>query len=284
MKGILPRPRRPFERKKDRASPEALAAATREPKSSPAAREAALPAHLSAGARAQILFRDRLAAQRRENLRSGTLELEARYKREKKIQDKRSALGQAESRRRLNAPEREDERLTAATARASTTPLSAALQKDPHAAERLAARRARYNALEAIKRERRADAMHMLYQQAGNFIVDEQGLRAAVDAEFDAPFYQANPERGIWDAEGFPETLQWLVAQQATRKAQYAAAMGRSADLRGMNPDERLLRRGRERADRVADLLTRQAMDEGVDGSDGQGEVDGQVPPKGELL
>jgi hypothetical protein len=177
--------------------------------------------------------------------------------REQKRADARAAEHRADHERRLHAPEREDERLTASTVRATTTPKSAALQEDPLAAERLAARRARYDAQQALKRERRADAMHILYQNAGNFIIDEKGLSEAVENAFETPFYQANPDRGIWDAEGFPETLGWLIAQQATRKAQYAAALGQRGEGTWIEPDDRLLKRGRQRVDRMVELLTR---------------------------
>ena len=250
MKGILPVPRHPFQRKKTRHSGPELAAATPEP----AARRQ-LPAHLTAEARGRIEAKDQLAAQRRAHLREGTLELHRRYVVEKKIRDTRLAKRKAAQVVRKNAPEREDERLTAATVRAGT--MSAALQADPHAAERLAVRRAKYAALVAAQRERRADALHALYTRASDFIVDEPSLHAAVEAAFSTPFYARNPNHSVWDAEGMPETLPWLVAQQATSRRAYEAALGRS-NMQGLEPDGRLLTRGRERAERMADLLTRQ--------------------------
>ena len=251
MKGLLPRPRKVFQRIKDKGSEAFLAAAVPEPK---ARRETQRlpPEH-----KARVAFKAEEAAARRQNLREGLRALrERKHKEERRLGAVRESM-RKDYERRVHAPEREDERLTRPTLLRSASPLSATVLPDPHHAERMAEKRRRYQELQAAKDEERLSALHTLYINSKDFIVSQADLEKKVSAEFDKPFYQNNPDRGIWDEEGYPEDLRWLVAQQAMRSDQYAAALGKGkpGDV-AIEQNSRLLERSMERAQRIADELT----------------------------
>jgi len=251
MKGILPRPRRIFQRNKDKGSASFLAATAPEPQ------PRSLSPNLSAEERSKIAFKEAQAASRRQNLREGILALRERKRRE----DKRTAAIRESIRQeyqeKVHAPEREDERLTRSTVLQSSRPLSAAVLPDPNRAERMAERRRKYVELQHGKEDDRLSALHTLYINSKDFIVTQADLEKKVSDEFDKPFYQNNPDRGIWDEEGFPEDIRWLVAQQATRSDQYAAAIGkgRAGDF-AVEQNSRVVDKSIERAQRIAEELT----------------------------
>lgn len=111
--------------------------------------------------------------------------------------------------KRLNAPQREDERLTSPTLTASLNKLSLGLS-DPDRANRVAEKAARFKVKEELKKEERRNALHTLYMNAREFITTEKQLVEEIDKVFvPSPFgkdYQG--QENIWDAFGAPPTAQ----------------------------------------------------------------------------
>lgn len=209
VKGHLPTPRNLFRaRDGDKTSPEYLASVTREP--SAAHQQAAAPNEY-------IAWKRRMAASRRENLREGLVALQER---KAKADQKVAALSAAKQRdrnRRVNAPERDSDRLTNPTVTAAMATFQHGPLPDPdrearvkESAERTAARAA------AIEAERR-DALHTLYMNARSFITTEKQLDAEIERLFtEQPFaHIQGKERAtsIWDAEGPPPRIQDMLSE-----------------------------------------------------------------------
>jgi hypothetical protein len=165
-----------------------------------------------------------MAAMRRSNLREGLVQLHKRKVRLDKAVAARSSIKQANRAARVNAPQREDERLTAPTITAAMRQLNIGNVADPAREERLAAVRERVAARQKELEERRRDALHTLYMHARNFITSEAELDAAIESTFvEKPWvHVAGKENSIniWDAEGAPPTVQDLLSEvNHTQKA-----------------------------------------------------------------
>ena len=118
---------------------------------------------------------------RKQNLREGVSSLRVRQQREKNQMEARSAAKRADRERRLSAPEREDERLTAPS---NNLDLDALFNKpipDPTREARLERKRANVAARALEKQEERMDSLHTLYMNARDFIVTPEQLDKAVD-------------------------------------------------------------------------------------------------------
>ncbi|KAI4147505.1 MAG: hypothetical protein LQ340_005528 [Diploschistes diacapsis] len=205
MKGTLPVPREIFKPTSttDKTSPEYLSQVAPEPfptRKNPAPTK---------DAQALIDFKAAGSALRRQNLREGLRTL----KRRKTITDARIARAsqkkQAAYKAATEAPERDDEYLSRATIMAHMT--EPALWAARKAAD-LPARRARYAALVAEKEAEKRNHVHTLYMHAKDFIVTNEQLERRITEAFDEdPFYVNNPGLGIWDKEGFPESVKVLL-------------------------------------------------------------------------
>lgn len=157
-----------------------------------------------------------MAATRRQNLREALIELHGRKVKNEKIVAYRSARKQADHERRVNAPIREDERLTAATITAVTRTLQHGNVPDPNREERVTTAKARVEYKARILEQERKDALHTLYMHARNFITTEEQLDKAVEEIFVEQPFADNVNAGtdnIWDAYGPPPTVQKLLSE-----------------------------------------------------------------------
>ncbi|KAI0976906.1 hypothetical protein F4678DRAFT_128705 [Xylaria arbuscula] len=154
-------------------------------------------------------WKRKMAASRRENIKSGVRDLWARKQRldAKRLAARTQKL--AENKAAAMAPEREDERLTRGSINAGT--LQIAVQPDPDRFERGLAAAARTAAIQADKSEARRDAIQALYMNARSFIVSEDQLEDAVNAQFADDHFEKLGQSGagyriqnIWDAENAP--------------------------------------------------------------------------------
>ena len=208
VKGVLPVPRQIFPRRRlDKTSPEYLEAVIPEPKTT---KNHPLK-HLS-DVKEFVDWKSRLAATRRRNLRDGLRELHRR----KEITDRRlaarTAFKHAEHERKIHKPEREDERLTNPSIIKAMTPGYMGMLQDPNRDARIARKRMNFMAKEKEKMEERRNALHSLYMNARDFIVTESELNERVDEVFDDTFYKRNPDRSVWDKDGFPISVHRMLA------------------------------------------------------------------------
>ena len=72
-------------------------------------------------------------------------------------------------------------------------------------------RREKYQKKLEEKEEERRYALHELYMNARDFIIDQAAFEAKIDEVFDAPFYRQRDGRSIWDEKGIPETIKWML-------------------------------------------------------------------------
>ncbi|GAW11744.1 hypothetical protein ANO14919_010940 [Xylariales sp. No.14919] len=157
-------------------------------------------------------WKRKMAASRRENIRSGVRDL---WERKKRFDAKRLAARTAKlaaNKAAAMAPEREDERLTRGSINEGT--LQTFVAPDPLRFERGIASAARTAAIAADKSEARRDAIQTLYMNARSFIVSEAELEAAVNNEFaDDHFDKMGQSRAgyrinnIWDSQSEPMSV-----------------------------------------------------------------------------
>ncbi|KAI0546474.1 hypothetical protein F4679DRAFT_410623 [Xylaria curta] len=157
-------------------------------------------------------WKRKMAASRRENIRSGVRDLWARKQR---VDSKRMAARTAKlaaNKAAAMAPEREDERLTRGTINAGT--LQTAMAPDPERFKRGLESAARTAAIMADKSEARRDAIQTLYMNARSFIVNESELEAAINREFSDDHFDRMGQssagyriQNIWDAQNEPVSV-----------------------------------------------------------------------------
>lgn len=158
-----------------------------------------------------------MAETRRSNLRESLVELRTRHfdreRRVSRISERKTQANQA----RMLAPQREDERLTSPTVTAAVKQLQIGAVPDPGREQRIAEKKERVAAKEAIREELRKDALHTLYMHAREFIVTESQLDAEIEKIFtESPF---GTKDNIWDAYNAPETIQdMLLSVNNTQK------------------------------------------------------------------
>jgi len=220
MKGVLPVPRPIFRRKPrpqdpDKASPVYLADVTPEPivDKTTATSDATTAGFVS--------WKARQAEARRRNLRESLIQLDHRKQKTDRFLQKRSNRKMAERTQALEAPEREDERLTNPSVLQSAKPTKHQILPDPNREARLEQKRANIAAMEAMRQEDRRDKLHTLYVNAGDFITTGKQLDRAIDRIFDNQDQFTTDQRpglNVWNL-GFPETVQQLLtkANQNTR-------------------------------------------------------------------
>jgi hypothetical protein len=212
FKGHLPIPRKVFRKRSHRAhktSPGFLAQSAKVP-TSPSSQ---LPAPDD-----RIAWKRRMAASRRKNLKEGVQQL---WVRQNRTETQRRARQRAKSNANiaaLQAPQREDERLTESSIPAAL--LQTAVVRDPLAFRRALASRDRTAALAARKSQERKDALQHMYMLARSFIVSEQELERRVEKLFSADYFSSygitsrNTEIvNIWDRDGLQPTVQDMVGQ-----------------------------------------------------------------------
>lgn len=224
VKGVLPVPKSLFPKgSKKKASKEYLDQTAADPTA-----EKPVPLPIDAD---RIQYQRLQSAKRRQNLREG---LQALAKREEQYeaQDRRAAKVKTKEREeRLNAAESEHTRLTNPTI-LSTTMIAARsnsqLSRTEQRLERKKLNWEKHNAKEVLNRR---DAIHTLYMNARHFIVTEKDLEDKIVAEFDKPFNKANPDLGIWDQLGLPDSVQSLLARDLIRNSSELAMTDNSLDI-----------------------------------------------------
>jgi hypothetical protein len=203
IKGTLPPPRNIFPNgARDKTSKEYFDDVTPEPKD------------LSEPANDIVAWKRRMAESRRRNLRDGLILLRQRKDKSDQGVAERSLRKEVEREERLNAPQREDERLTSATITKANSTLQSGPVPDPQRGTRLAESAAKVKALQLARQEQRRDALHNLYMHARTFITTEEQLNATVDEIFtDMPFDKNNQNDNIWDMKGAPPTVYDMLAE-----------------------------------------------------------------------
>ena len=232
-KGILPRPRDVHTRRSRKTSHEYLNRTAPEP-----TRQRKLGS-LSAQGRESMERKQRAAILRRQNLREGLLELKTRQKRTNSRRDAESAAKQADFQRRVSAPDPDDVRYTATTALQIANEDAAALRRS-----NVQQRREEFRRKQEEKQEERRYALHELYMNAREFIIDKGGLEAKINEVFDAPFYRQVDGRSVWDEKGIPETVKWMLDAKNT-----------GPGSKGQEPND-LVAISKERQQRMAEELT----------------------------
>ncbi|KAI1423189.1 hypothetical protein F5Y12DRAFT_758577 [Xylaria sp. FL1777] len=206
VRGFVPVPRRIFPRRDghEKATDEWLGRAAPEPRNK-ASQQSEPASELQA-------WKRRMAANRRENMRTGVRDLWARKQR---LDSRRLAVRTAKlaaNRAAALAPEREDERLTRGSINEGT--LQTTVVRDPLRFKTALASAARTAAVAADKSEARRDAIQALYMNARSFIVSEGELETFVNKEFaDDRFDRWGASsagyrtENIWDLENEPMSV-----------------------------------------------------------------------------
>lgn len=164
-----------------------------------------------------------MAALRRKNLREGIKELHTRKRTTDRFLTDRSVQRQRERQRLIDAPERDDERLTSTSV---TQAVRDALGPGSYAGRRSTeeirkAMRKRVQRKEKARSADRQDALHTLYMHARSFITTEAQLDAAVEeafgtAEQPAMFVTGNVAGpSIWTL-GEPDTVQKMLGKSGS--------------------------------------------------------------------
>lgn len=157
-----------------------------------------------------------MAATRREHLREGLVQLHARKVKVEAQMAKKSAAKMAYRDALVQAPPREDVRLTSPTISSAMRKLQTGRVPDPEREQRLVEAAARAQAKEAKATAAKQDALHTLYMNARHFITTEAQLDAEIEKLFvEKPFEHAT--RGgqtdnVWDAYGPPPTVQDMLS------------------------------------------------------------------------
>ncbi|EOD49066.1 hypothetical protein UCRNP2_4175 [Neofusicoccum parvum UCRNP2] len=241
-KGSLPVPRNIFVTRSqfDKTSEDFIKNATPEPSQDVA----------PSGPHAERLaWKQRLSALRRRNLREGVISLDKRKKRTDEYLAKRGAERQAEQKRLINKPPRDDEVFTSpSVSRAVREFLSGAYDTAPK--KNVGRKRAAFARQEVAKAEARKSALHTLYMHAREYIVTEEQLSKTIEETFgtedDLPgFSEFNSKTGrsIWAKDAPLNTAEML----AKSKRQGSKAMDRAYDY--SSPTQK-------RIQRIAEELT----------------------------
>jgi hypothetical protein len=200
IKGALPVPRNIFRKRgQDKSSDAYIARATPSPK------------HPIEANNPWLAYKRRLAEIRKSNLRDGLKGLE-----ERKIHQDGVVAGRSKQKRRLreqlvNAPQREDERLTSPTILAANRTVTTGILPDPDREARVAAKAARVQAKQQALEDARKDALHTLYMNARNFITTEAQLEKKIEEIFvPDPHAPNNLNQNIWDF-GTPPTIETMM-------------------------------------------------------------------------
>jgi len=177
----------------------------------------------------RIAWKRRMADSRRQNLQDGIRALYERKNNQQRSVAARSHKKQQDRDARLNAPQREDERLTNPTVKEAVRDLQLGPVADPQRESRIAEMKQRVEAKEAAREEARQNALHTLYMHARSFIVTEEQLNAEVDRIFvEKPFPKAE-DANVWEAFGVPLTIDAMVrGLEGRQKTVYESSKARN--------------------------------------------------------
>lgn len=239
IKGILPPPRNLFpNRGPNKLSRKYLDAATREPANPPK------------NPNDYVAWKHRLATQRRESLKESLVELHKRKVKQERNVAYKSQLKREANEARLNAPQREDERLMNPTITEAMSKLQVGFVPDPDRENVLAQKALRVQMTKTEREEQRRNALHTLYMNARSFITTEEQLNAKIDEIFTDPFNAStSTKRNIWEVCEKPPTVQDMLAGINNSHKKVVGKFARPATITG------------ERMDRIAEELTGGKMD-----------------------
>ena len=199
----------------------------------------------------------KISESRRRNLEEGIRSINTRQQREARQAETRNRIREEERIAALDAPEREDERITLPTHGLDLETLLHKVPADPNRESRLADKRANYARHNALRANARMEHLHTLYMNARTFIVNTQQLDAAVDEAFgtnEKPVrwseYGGNGA-SVWD-QGRPRGVADRLGQ-----AQGSGGAAREAVKTKGDP----LDLNRQRLRRIAEELTGGAME-----------------------
>lgn len=161
-----------------------------------------------------------MATIRRRNLREGLVELHHRKQRMDRQVAGRSATKRAEHERLVRREKREDEALTEPSIPSLMKQFQKGIVPDPDRLARVEQKRAVVEAKKLEKQERRRDALHTLYMNAGSFITTEEQLQTAIDQAFpngpNPAWYNAaisiKDGISVWNA-GPPDTVRGMLSK-----------------------------------------------------------------------
>jgi hypothetical protein len=207
VKGKLPPPRNVFHRRSPNKTDESFMALTiPEP----------APENLKESKDERVLWKRQMAESRRTSLRDGIKELHERKVRQLSEMAYRSNKKEADRRRRLFAPQREDERLTNPTVKRAVSQPQSGFVQDPNRHNRILQMQQRVKDKEVQRQEARKDALHTLYMHARNFITTEEQLDVEVEKLFvERPFqrHTGGTTDNIWDAYGNPPSVTEMLSE-----------------------------------------------------------------------
>jgi hypothetical protein len=198
-------------------------------------------------------WRRKMANTRRKNLEEGIASLWMRHDGAVKRKVDTQRRKQTYNKRAMEAPQREDERLTEATIPAHVYQMSVA--QDPDRFETALASQARTAGITAKKSQDRQELLQELYMKARSFIVDEAVLEQRVNALFKEDTFTAHRDAtgfradNIWDLQDKPLSLRELTTEST-------GLSGRFMDLKRSDETKTHLRQKR-----VAEELTGGPMD-----------------------
>jgi hypothetical protein len=220
LKGILPVPRDIFAGQ-DPATPINLDKTTKEPATRIVQNDT------------RSIWKERMAASRRSNLKEGLHALQTRRIKSDDYLANRAIRRQQDREARLHRPEADDERLTAPSIDLN---LLALLRKgplqDPQRDARLAEMRQRHASKQAARQEYRRDALHSLYVNAREFIVSDAQLNTAIDKAFgtvERPYVFGNNGASVWDNNPSPPSSIVDMLNAATAKGGRGGALSQSS-------------------------------------------------------
>lgn len=200
---------------------------------------------------------------RRRNLREGLQALRSRRVRRESRDDERQQRNDMERAELRARPEREDERLTAASHGLDLEKLLHGPLEDPTREARLAHKARNLEMHDSAKRAERLDHLHTLYMNARTFIVTPEQLNEAIEEEFNKDFSQAmggyvgqqdSEATSMW-AHGPPMTVQEML----NRASRQGTATGSSRSRMSLTAEV-----NRERIRKIAEKLTGGKMEDVV--------------------
>lgn len=167
-----------------------------------------------------------MAASRRMNLREGLRVLHDRRLRTEKRVSERSAARQAARKDAVEAPQRDDERLTSVSiSQAVRDFMSGKVPQGGYTAEEMAAKEAKVQARQQQKLSDQQDMLHTLYMNARTFITNETQLNDAVDKTFGSEQNPIMVNSSLWK-DASPMTTHEMLSGVKRTVGGAEAAMG----------------------------------------------------------
>ncbi|KAH8169151.1 hypothetical protein LIA77_11277 [Sarocladium implicatum] len=158
-------------------------------------------------------WKRRMASQRRENLEESLQTLWTRSEERHRKQATRTSANFLKNKRAMNAPEREDDRITRSTVLDSL--MDTSVKPDPDRFARAERGIQNVAQMQAKKRDERRDALMDLYMKASDFIVHEKDLKAEIERVFAEDVFRKKATSrnsigaadNVWDVDGSPTTI-----------------------------------------------------------------------------